>query len=66
MYLVEVESGVLWRQHADHIKDLQELELFGEERAIEDQQIIVDATERQMVIIAWSMPVTWELQAQLV
>ena len=33
-YLVEVESGVLWRQHADHIKDLQESELFGEERLL--------------------------------
>ena len=42
-YLVEIESGVLWRRHADHIKGLQESEMFGEERAVEYQLISVDA-----------------------
>ena len=42
-YLVEIESGVLWRRNADHIKGLQESEMFGEERAVEYQLISVDA-----------------------
>ena len=44
-YMVEVESGVLWRRHVDHIKDRHELELVGEETETEHQRMSEDAVE---------------------